>query len=79
MIGVGVREEDVCDVLGGPVVGGEPVAELLLARRAGDELDLGTVHLTTVETWLCEKNPHHPGEADGSWTELRRAVLLAQS
>lgn len=39
----------------------------------------GNVHLTTVEKWLRRENPHHPEETDGSWTELRRAVLLASS
>ena len=43
-----------------------------VARRADDDL-----HLTTVETWLRQENPHHPEETDDSWTELRRAVLLA--
>lgn len=43
-----------------------------VARRLDDD-----VHLTTVEKWLREKNPHHPEEAEGRWTELRRAVLLA--
>ncbi|GEM_PF-5795460 len=43
-----------------------------VARRADEE-----VHLTTVEKWLREKNPHHPEETEGRWTELRRAVLLA--
>jgi hypothetical protein len=43
-----------------------------VARRAD-----GDVHLTTVEKWLREKNPHHPEETEGRWTELRRAVLLA--
>ncbi|WP_103026754.1 hypothetical protein [Salinibacter altiplanensis] len=37
------------------------------------------VHVTTVEKWLREKNPHHPEETDGRWTELRRAVLLASA
>lgn len=55
-----------------------------VARRLDDD-----VHLTTVEKWLREKNPHHPEETEGRgpattsslrsgrWTELRRAVLLA--
>ncbi|PSQ70209.1 MAG: hypothetical protein BRD31_04120 [Bacteroidetes bacterium QH_2_64_26] len=43
-----------------------------VARRLEDE-----VHLTTVEMWLREKNPHHPEDTEGRWTELRRAVLLA--
>lgn len=37
------------------------------------------VHLTTVEMWLREKNPHHPEETEGRWTELRWAVLLASA
>ena len=45
-----------------------------VARRAEED-----VHLTTVETWLREKNPHHPEETDGRWAELRRAVLLASA
>jgi len=45
-------------------------------RAVADRLD-EDVHLTTVEKWLREKNPHHPEETEGQWTELRRAVLLA--
>ena len=45
-----------------------------VARRLDEE-----VHLTTVEKWLREKNPHHPEETEGRWTELRRAVLLASA
>jgi hypothetical protein len=45
-----------------------------VARRADED-----VHLTTVEQWLREKNPHHPEETEGRWTELRRAVLLASA
>lgn len=45
-------------------------------RAVADRLD-EDVHLTTVEKWLREKNPHHPEETEGRWTELRRAVLLA--
>jgi hypothetical protein len=45
-----------------------------VARRVDED-----VHLTTVETWLREKNPHHPEETEGRWTELRRAVLLASA
>ena len=37
------------------------------------------VHLTTVEMWLREKNPHHPEETEGRWMELRWAVLLASA
>jgi NADP-dependent 3-hydroxy acid dehydrogenase YdfG len=44
-----------------------------VARRADED-----VHLTTVERWLREKNPHHPEETE-RWTELRRAVLLASA
>jgi len=45
-----------------------------VARRADED-----VHLTTVEKWLRGKNPHHPEETEGRWTELRRAVLLASA
>jgi hypothetical protein len=45
-----------------------------VARRVDED-----VHLTTVEKWLREKNPYHPEETDGRWTELRRAVLLASA
>ncbi len=45
-----------------------------VARRVEED-----VHITTVEKWLREKNPHHPEETDGRWTELRRAVLLASA
>jgi hypothetical protein len=45
-----------------------------VARRA--EADY---HITTVETWLRDKNPYHPEATDGRWTELRRAVLLASA
>ena len=45
-----------------------------VAQRADED-----VHLTTVEMWLREKNPHHPEETEGRWTELRRAVLLASA
>ena len=45
-----------------------------VARRADDDL-----HLTTVEKWLRQENPHHPEETEDSWTELRRAVLLARA
>jgi hypothetical protein len=62
------------DVMGEPEV--ETTADVYreVARRADED-----VHLTTVETWLREKNPHHPEETDGRWTELRRAVLLASA
>lgn len=45
-----------------------------VARRAEEDM-----HLTTVEKWLRQKNPHHPEETEGRWTELRRAVLLASA
>ncbi len=45
-----------------------------VARRADEEM-----HLTTVEKWLRQENPHHPEETEGRWTELRRAVLLASA
>lgn len=45
-----------------------------VAERADED-----VHLTTVEKWLRDKNPHHPEETDGRWAELRRAVLLAST
>jgi hypothetical protein len=45
-----------------------------VARRLDED-----VHLTTVEKWLRQENPHHPEETDGRWTELRRAVLLASA
>lgn len=61
------------DVMGDPDV--ETTAEVFraVARRADED-----VHLTTVEQWLREKNPHHPEETE-RWTELRRAVLLASA
>jgi len=43
-----------------------------VARHAEDD-----VYLSTVEKWLRQENPHHPEESEGSWSELRRAVLLA--
>ena len=62
------------DVMG--ETGAETTADVYreVARRAEED-----VHLTTVETWLREKNPHHPKETDGRWAELRRAVLLASA
>lgn len=45
-----------------------------VAERAEED-----VHLTTVEKWLRDENPHHPEETEGRWTELRRAVLLASA
>lgn len=45
-------------------------------REVADRADEN--HLTVVETWLTTKNPHHPGTTDGSWSDLRRAVLLAR-
>ena len=43
-----------------------------VAQRADEDL-----HLTTVEKWLRQENPHHPEETEAGWAELRRAVLLA--
>lgn len=60
------------DVMGAPDIETTDAVYREVARRADEE-----VHLTTVEKWLREKNPHHPEETDGRWTELRRAVLLA--
>jgi hypothetical protein len=61
------------EVMGNPDVQTPAEVYRAVARRADD------VHLTTVEMWLREKNPHHPEETDGRWTELRRAVLLASA
>lgn len=47
-------------------------------REVAHRID-GDLHLSTVEKWLRQKNPHHPEEHEGSWTELRRAVLLAST
>jgi hypothetical protein len=62
------------DVMGEPDVETTDAVFREVARRAADD-----VHLTTVEKWLREKNPHHPEATDGRWTELRRAVLLASA
>ncbi|PSQ63648.1 MAG: hypothetical protein BRD25_04310 [Bacteroidetes bacterium QH_1_61_8] len=58
---------------------GEPDVETPaeVYRAVAQQVD-EDVHLTTVELWLREKNPHHPEETD-RWTELRRAVLLASA
>ncbi|PSQ96665.1 MAG: hypothetical protein BRD55_05130 [Bacteroidetes bacterium SW_9_63_38] len=45
-----------------------------VAERAEED-----VHLTTVERWLRDENPHHPDASDGQWAVLRRAVLLASA
>ena len=62
------------EVMGEPGVDTTAAVYREVARRAD-----GDVHLTTVEKWLRAKNPHHPEETDGRWTELRRAVLLASA
>ena len=61
------------EVMGNSDVETTPEVYREVARRADED-----VHLTTVEKWLREKNPHHPEETD-RWTELRRAVLLASA
>jgi len=61
-------------VMGEPDVDTTAAVFREVARRAE-----GDVHLTTVERWLCDENPHHPAATDGQWTELRRAVLLASA
>jgi hypothetical protein len=61
-------------VMGEPDVDTPAAVFREVARRAE-----GDVHLTTVERWLREENPHHPEATDGRWTELRRAVLLASA
>lgn len=60
------------DVMGAPDVDTTAAVYREVARRAEED-----VHLTTVEKWLREENPHHPEATEGRWTELRRAVLLA--
>lgn len=62
------------EVMGDPEVETTVDVYREVARRVEDE-----VHLTTVETWLRSKNPYHPEETEGRWTELRRAVLLASA
>lgn len=62
------------DVMGDPEVETTAAVFREVARRAE-----GDVHLTTVERWLRDENPHHPAATDGQWTELRRAVLLASA
>ncbi|HKL88722.1 MAG TPA: hypothetical protein VJ884_06920 [Salinibacter sp.] len=62
------------EVMGEPDVDTPAQVYREVARRADDD-----VHLTTVEKWLREKNPHHPEATEGRWTELRRAVLLASA
>jgi len=59
---------------------GEPEIETTMDvyQAVADRLD-EDVHLTTVERWLRDENPHHPAATDGQWTELRRAVLLASA
>lgn len=61
-------------VMGEPDVDTTAAVFREVARRAE-----GDVHLTTVERWLRDENPHHPAATDGQWTELRRAVLLASA
>jgi hypothetical protein len=61
------------DAMGEPDVETPAQVYREVARRADED-----VHLTTVEMWLREKNPHHPEETE-RWTELRRAVLLASA
>jgi hypothetical protein len=62
------------EVMGEPDVETTEAVFRAVADRAEDD-----VHLTTVEQWLREKNPHHPEATDGQWTELRRAILLASA
>ena len=59
---------------------GEPDVETTadVCRAVADRAAEGG-HLTTVERWLREENPHHPEATEGQWTELRRAVLLASA
>jgi hypothetical protein len=59
-------------VMGEGQVDSTPAVYREVARRADKDL-----HLTTVEKWLRQENPHHPEETDAGWAELRRAVLLA--
>ena len=62
------------EVMGEPDVEATEQVYRTVARRAEED-----VHLTTVEQWLRSKNPHHPEETEGRWSELRRAVLLASA
>ena len=62
------------EVMGEPEVETPAQVYRAVAQRADED-----VHLTTVEKWLREENPHHPEETEGRWTELRRAVLLASA
>ncbi len=59
-------------VMGEGRVDSTPALYREVARRADEDL-----HLTTVEKWLRQENPHHPEETEAGWAELRRAVLLA--
>ncbi len=61
------------DAMGEPDIETPEQVYCAVARRADED-----VHLTTVELWLREKNPHHPEQTD-RWSELRRAVLLASA
>lgn len=57
---------------------GEGDADTPLAvYRAVAERAEADLHLTTVETWLRDENPHYPADAGDGWATLRRAVLLA--
>lgn len=62
------------DVMGRDDVQTVPAVSRAVADRLDDNL-----HLSTVEKWLRQENPYHPEEEEGSWTELRRAVLLAST
>jgi len=62
------------DVMGEAEVDTTEAVYREVARRANEEY-----HLTTVEMWLRDRNPHHPEGTEGRWTELRRAVLLASA
>lgn len=62
------------EVMGAPDIDTPMAVYREVAERADED-----VHLSTVEKWLRQENPHHPEETEGSWTELRRAVLLASA
>lgn len=62
------------EVMGAPDVDTPMAVYREVAQRTEED-----VHLSTVEKWLRQENPHHPEETEGSWTELRRAVLLASA